>query len=299
MRSSADLGRRLTAWTTALAAAFTLAAAAAPASAEPALWVIHDADSTVYLFGTVHMLRDTTEWKSPKIADAIARSQDLTLEIADLNPAPATLAPIIQKYGVDPARPLSSKLTAQDNVALARLCKLYGLSRPDLEPLQPWLVVLQLSIAPLIKAGYDPGAGPDRLLKASADQRGEPVAGLETMDEQIAYFANLPQDIQIEWLRQAIDEAPKTVTELDALEGAWEAGDVDSIARILNDDMKTAAPSLYDRLLIQRNKNFARQIKAKLAGHGVSFIAVGAAHLAGPDSVQAELEKLGVKVERE
>ncbi|MDB5429277.1 MAG: hypothetical protein JWP35_393 [Caulobacter sp.] len=296
-----DLLSRLKAPFAAAAAALALAAPlalATPAAAEPALWVIKDADSTIYLFGTVHLLRKDVVWKSAKIAKAMADSQDLTLEIADLDPKPADLMPLIQKYGFDFAHPLSSKLSAEDNAKLAKVCALYGMAPSQLDPLRPWVAAVQLSLLPIVKAGYDPSAGVDRVLRAEAIARGEPVGGFETTEQQIAYFASLPPEMELEYLRQTLDQTDQIVSQLDALEGAWEAGDPDAIAKIMNEDMRKQAPALYALLLVHRNEDFAGQLKTKLAGHGVSFVAVGAAHLAGPDSVQAQLAKLGIKAKR-
>jgi uncharacterized protein YbaP (TraB family) len=297
LRLRFPLSRTLAAAAASLALAAPLAMAT-PAAAEPALWVIKDADSTIYLFGTVHLLRKEVVWKTPKIAKAMDEAQDLTLEIADLNPPQDKLLPLIQKYGLDPTHPLSGKLTAEENAKLAKVCTVFGMNPALLDPLRPWLVSLQLSLLPIIKAGYDPAAGVDTLLKAAADARGEPVTGFETMEQQLSFFAGLPPEVEIEYLRQTLDQVDQVVPQLDALEGAWEAGDVDAIARIMNSDMAIKAPRLYALLLVNRNKDFAAQLKTKLAGKGVSFVAVGAAHLAGKDSVQAQLATLGIRAKR-
>lgn len=280
-----------------LAAAFGLATAA-PAAAEPAIWVVKDEDSTIYLFGTVHLLRPDSQWKSPKIAKAMAEAQDLTLEVADINPDPASMMPLMQKYGLDLSHPLSGKLTPEDNARLAKVAALYGMSPAQLEPLRPWLASVTLGMMPIIKAGYDPNAGVERILKAEADARGEPVAGFETMDQQFSYFASMPLDIEVEYLRQTLDQHDRMVGQIDELAKAWEAGDVDALAAIMSGEMRKDSPKLYEVLLVKRNEDFARQIKDKLAGKGVSFVAVGAGHLAGPDSVQEQLKKLGIKAER-
>jgi hypothetical protein len=281
----------------ALGAAASLLFFTGVAQAEPAMWVIKDADSTIYLFGTVHLLRPEAVWKTPKIQKAMDEAEDLTLEIADVDDAQA-MAPLIRKYGLDAARPLSSRLSAEDNAKLETVYKTLGLPPKALDPFKPWMAALTLSVLPLQKAGYDANSGVERLLKASAAARKEPVAGFETAEQQIRYFDDMPEAMQLEFLRQTVDEAPETVARLDSIAKAWEAGDVDAIGREMNDEMKKEAPQVYEVLLTRRNEAFARQIKAKLAGKGVSFVAVGAGHLAGPDSVQVQLAKLGVKAER-
>jgi hypothetical protein len=267
------------------------------AQAEPAMWVVKDKDSTIYLFGTVHLLRPDVAWKTPKIEKAAADAQDLTLEIADIDNQ-AAMVPLIQKYGMDPEHPLSSRLSPEDNAKLDAAYKALGLPPKGLEPFKPWFAALTISLLPLTKAGYDANSGVEKLLKAAADARQEPVAGFETVEQQLKYFDDLPEAVQMAYLRQTLDDYPTTVERLDKIAKAWEAGDVETIGRELNDDMKKDAPQLYDRLLTKRNEGFARQIKEKLAGQGVSFVAVGAGHLAGPDSVQVQLKKLGIKATR-
>src|SRR3954471_4283429 len=79
---------------------------ASPVLAEPALWAIKDEDSTIYLFGTVHVLRPTTQWRSSQIAKAFQDADDLVMEIEQPEDAATTRA-LMLKYGVDQAAPLS------------------------------------------------------------------------------------------------------------------------------------------------------------------------------------------------
>jgi uncharacterized protein YbaP (TraB family) len=274
-------------------------AAVGSASAEPALWVVHGKNnSTVYLFGTVHALRPSVVWKSPKLDKAFAASQELWLEIADVG-NPAAAAPLIQKYGLDlTGPPLSSKLDPAYQAKLAAAAQTVGMSTVQLDRMRPWLAGLALTLAPLVKAGYDPKSGVDVVLKAAADQKGEPVKGFETSEQQVRYLADLPQDQQIAFLKDTLDDFDKASTEFDQVEKIWEAGDVSRLAHELNGDLKAKAPKLYRLLIVDRNTAFAKAIEQKLSTPGVSFVAVGAGHLAGPDSVQAQLAKDGIRARR-
>ena len=126
---------------------------------------------------------------------------------------------------------------------------------------------------------------------------GKPVLGLETAEQQIRFLADMPRAIELALLRSTMRDANKGTFRLTELIDAWKAGDVDGIARIGNDDMRRHEPKLYQLLLVQRNQAWATKIAAMLQQPGTVFIAVGAAHLAGPDSVQVQLQKLGVEVE--
>ena len=288
----------------ALAQAAPATAAAAPAAvlpatgSGPALWVIKDADSTLYLFGTVHVLRPTTAWGSAKVDAAFAAASDVYFEISNPDDQAAIL-PLIQQYGISPQTPLSSLLTPAEIADLDAAAKTMGASAAQLDPLRPWMAGLTLSVAPLIKAGYDPASGVEAILKARAEAGGKSVRGFETLDEQVRVLATLPEDAQLQFLRSTLESFDAATTELDGLVAAWAAGDVAGIQALGVDEMKATAPAIYDALLTRRNAGFADDIQGLLAGSGTAFIAVGAAHLAGPDSVQAMLETRGVAVEQQ
>ncbi|MDB5422065.1 MAG: TraB/GumN family protein, partial [Brevundimonas sp.] len=283
----------------AVAAAVAAPVAVLPATgAGPALWVVKDADSTLYLFGTVHVLKPTTAWGSAKVDDAFAAASDIYFEISNPDDQ-AAMMPLIQQYGVSPQTPLSSLLTPAEIADLDAAAKTIGASAAQLDVFRPWLAGLSLSMAPLVKAGYDPASGVELTLKARAQAAGKPIHGFETIDEQVRVLATLPEETQLEFLRSTLHSFDDAATELDGLVGAWAAGDVATLQKLGVDDMKLEAPAIYEALLTRRNAGFADDIQGLLAGSGVAFIAVGAAHLAGPDSVQAMLETRGVTVEQQ
>ena len=261
----------------------------------PALWVVRDADSTLYLFGTVHVLRPTTAWGSARVDAAFDSASEVWLEISNPDDA-ASIMPLIQQHGVSPDRPLSSLLTAEQFADLDAAARTIGLSGAQMEPMRPWLAALQLSMAPLVKAGYDPQSGVELILKARADAAGKPMRGLETIDKQIGILAGLEEADQLAFLTETLSMFDNAAVELDQLVDGWATGDVDTITRLGVDEMKSASPAIYEALLVRRNTDWADQIQTMLEGSGTVFIAVGAAHLAGDDSVQAILGRRGVTV---
>lgn len=263
----------------------------------PALWSISDADSTLYLFGTVHVLRPDTPWGSAKVDAAFDASQNVIFEISNPDDQSA-LMPLIQQYGLSPQTPLSSLLTPEELADLDVAARTVGGSAAQFDPLRPWLVALSLSVAPLTKAGYDPASGVELILKHRAEEAGKPVTGLETIDRQVEILAGLSQETQLAFLRATLEDFDEATTELDTLVNAWAVGDVETINRVGVLEMRTASQEIYDALLTRRNTVWADQIQTILAGSGVTFIAVGSAHLAGDDSVQEILEARGVEVTR-
>lgn len=262
----------------------------------PALWVVKDADSTLYLFGSIHVLRPTTGWASPRVTQAFDSASDIWFEISNPDDQ-AAIIPLIQQHGLSPQAPLTSRLTPEEFAELDEAAKAIGASGAQMDAMKPWLAALSLSVAPLVKAGYDPKSGVEMALKARAEAAGKPIHGFETLDKQVGMLANLPDDTQLAFLRETLKNYDEATTMLDAMVAAWAQGDVATLDRVAVQEMKSDAPELYKVLLVERNTDWANQIQTMLQGSGAAFIAVGAAHLAGEDSVQAILKSRGVTVE--
>ena len=277
--------------------ASALALAAGSAHAAPAIWVVKGRMRPSICSARCICSRPNADWLTPKIQKAFDASDNLTLEIANIDDE-AAMVPIVMKLGFDAAHPLNTILTPADETKLEAAETALGIPSAQVNVMRPWMASITLTVAPMLKAGYDPQAGVDRELKKMADARKEPVNGFETAEQQLRYFADMPDAEQIVMLRESIDDYPTAMDKIDALEKAWADGDVDKVGEMVNNDMKKDDPALYDLMLVKRNERFADQIVEKLKGAGVSFVAVGAGHLAGPDSVQAQLAKMGIKAER-
>lgn len=259
----------------------------------PAMWVVRDEDSTIYLFGTVHVLKPDVRWRTEKVERAFAASDELILEIREVDDA-AAMTPLIQQYGLDLKTPLSAKLTEADRKRLAEVAEPLGIPVAGLEPLRPWLVSVTLTVTSLTKRGFDLEAGVDRLLKGQATAAGKPVNAFETAEQQMRFFAGFPPEIELQMLRQSMEDIDESVATLDRLANGWAVGDLSLLEDQLVDEMKAEAPDLYRVIIVDRNIDWARQIEEKLKGSGTSFVAVGSGHLVGPDSVQAQLRRRGI-----
>jgi uncharacterized protein YbaP (TraB family) len=276
------------------------AGAQAPAvktEANPAMWQVKGVHGTVYLFGSVHVMKPDVAWETARVKDALKSSDLLYLEVADLGAdAQAQLQPVVMQLGMDAAHPLSGKLTKADLDLLDAALKSLGMPGEQvMEPMQPWLAYLTLSVLPAIKAGYQPDSGIDQKLLAEGKGEGKKVAGFETAEEQLHYLADMPQADQVLLLHQTLVDLPKSADQMDTMVADWTRGDVEKIAAMENDDMKTKYPALYARLLVKRNEHFADVLAGVLKdpASGTVFVAIGAAHLAGPDSVQKMLQAKG------
>ena len=273
-----------------------LLSACSQALADPALWKIQRDGATVYLFGTVHVMPKGAPWHYPQLDRALAASDALYVELVDDDQA--TMQPLVMQYGIDFAHPLSGELDASDEQRLQVAAQTAGVPAQALDAMKPWMAAVTLTVAPIVKAGFDPESGADKKLRQQFASQGKPVKGLETAEQQIRYFADLSQAVQVSMLRSTLDDYAKADTEIVTLVKDWQQGDVDAIAALENSDMRDKYPVLYKTLLTERNQRWAQQIAQMLDDHQTVFIAVGAAHLAGPDDVQAQLQKLGIHVER-
>ncbi|MDO1559074.1 TraB/GumN family protein [Brevundimonas sp. 2R-24] len=279
------------------ALAYEAAAETPAAGSGPALFIVRDHDSTIYLMGTVHLMRPGDDWARPEIRQAFDASSELWLEITNVDDQ-AAAAPLIQQYGLSPQTPLSSRLSAEENARLAQVAGELGLTPQALEPMRPWLAGLLLTNLSLQKVGFDPSQGIDMVVRGWAREADKPVRGLEQMEDQIRLFAEMPEEAQLGFLRQSMDNAEEGVALLDRMADAWRRGDHETLDSAALAEMRRDEPAFYAAMFTARNANWVNQIQEMLSGSGTSFIAVGAGHLAGPDSVQAMLEQRGVTVER-
>ena len=286
---------------TMLAAA--LAALATTACAQerfdPALYVVRDQDSTMYLYGTVHVRPRGTDWGDGDVRSALASADEIWTEIEISPEGDARAQTLAAQLGRAPAdRPLSSWLTTDENARLDALAQRLGLQRAYLEPMQPWMAGLTLSLVPIMQAGYDPESGIDRAIDAYGDANGKTMRSFETIDQQLGLFAGMSDETQRAFLREAIDEAEAGPAMIRDMTTAWEHGDLAALERDVVDDTRNEYPDVYEALFVRRNNAWMDVLVRELQGSGVDFVAVGAGHLLGPDGLVQQLRARGYRVER-
>lgn len=275
----------------------TQAAAPAMKDADPALWVVKDEDTTIYLFGTVHLLKPGLSWFDEAVKKAFDESGELVTELGG-PPDPATVQPLMLKYGVNMTGPtLTEKVPAEKRAAFLKALADLGMPQGAIDRFDPWLAGTQLSMLALVKAGYDPQSGVEEALDKAAKAANKPVSGLETIEQQLGFFDSLSERAQLLMLTEAVDKLDTAAAEFDKLVNEWAEGDAEGLATLMNEALRTS-PELSKVLLSDRNARWADWIKTRLDKPGVVFVAVGAGHLAGNDSVQAMLAKRSVKTER-
>lgn len=261
--------------------------------ARPALWVVKDKDTTIYLFGTIHLLRPGIEWLEGARKTAFDSAKELVLEIGD-EPDAATQIRIAQ-LGLDlNGPPLAEKLPEDIRPKYKQLLADYSAPAAVIDRMKPWLAAVTITSLPLAKLGYDRANGVETQLRKAAQAQGKSISGLESAEEQIGFFNGLSDKLQMALLVDTINEQATIEQSLSRMIDAWVAGDPVLLADELNKSMDDDK-DLKQLLLIDRNQRWADWIKARLQKPGVVFLAVGAGHLAGSGSVQEALKQRRIK----
>jgi uncharacterized protein YbaP (TraB family) len=258
----------------ALAAAIALATPApAPAlpDADPAMFQVSDGDTTVYIFGTFHALDGRADWFNDTVRTAFDQSQELVLET------------IIPDHG--PAAPLPA------------------FQAPRMTPSASFLGTTRMAIDAGRANGMSVGNGADMVLRRAAQLSGKQVDGLETIESQLAMFARMPAAAPSAGKGVAARPAAQTAAgnglsnAMVAMQAAWKRGE-QSIFVAMLDQMQRSSPALYRTMFTERNSRWADWIAGRMQTPGTVFVAVGAGHLAGRDSLLVRLAEMGIESHR-
>ena len=274
----------------------TASATATPTTATPALWKVADEDTTIYLFGTVHILPKGIDWAGPAITGALAESDQLITEIPSGPEADALMQQLVMTKGIlPPGGNLRALLSEEEKAAYEQALGTINVPAPAFDAFKPWMAGLTLTVLPLIQQGYSTDAGVEEELGKLAGPD-KPRGALETIEYQLGLFDGMEQHAQIEFMLEAADTIDEIKPMLDSMIAEWAAGDADGLPEIMNREMTD--PEVAEALLYTRNGNWAEWIDDRLDSPGTVFVAVGAGHLAGERSVQDLLAQRGITTAR-
>ena len=276
-----------------------LAGAACAVPPTPMLWKASKGESTVYLLGSMHFLKDGDYPLSPDVDAAYKDAEKLVFEIspAELN-SPATLALTLQRGMYHDTHKLQDDLSPTTWQELVAYGAKNNLPEVALQKFEPWMASLTLVALESQKMGMKADAGLDMhfMKMASADHK--PAGGFETVDQQLAIFYTSSIKAQEDMLRQSLDEIATFPQEMNKEHDTWRGGDSDAMLAAAKKEF-AKYPELYQKILAQRNRNWIPQIEKMLdGGKDDTLVIVGALHLAGPDGVVHLLQQKGYAVER-
>ena len=282
----------------ALAAAPTPAVPAAGLpDADPALWVVRDDDTTIYLFGTFHALDGKTDWFNDEVRTAFDRSGELVLE-ALIPDDPAAMQPVVMKYALDRSgKTLTSKLSPEAQKALAAELGKIGAPANALDGFRPFFATMTLTMAQMQKLGVTADKGTEAVLRKAAKDAGKPVSELENVEFQIAMFDRISEADQLHMLEQLLESLDTLPSETQRMLSAWNKGDAAGFKAIM-DQSDEQGPAAYKVIFSDRNATWAEWVDRRLDKPGTVFVAVGTGHLSGKDSVQQILVQRGIQAQR-
>ena len=268
------------------------------ARADPPVWRVSGPRVQVELFGSIHLLSDSTLWKTPALMADLARVDALWFEIPLGASAQGEAARMMQAKGLLPAGQTLSSLLPPGLAARVRAqATREGLDPVKLERQKPWLVELELTVVFYLRQGYSEALGVESQVDAAVPASARREA-FETLAEQVRLFADQPVREQVASLKETLDEIDTDPGTFARAADAWRRGDVKALQAEVVDPMRKEDEALYRRVLADRNRRFADRIEQIVrGGSGRVLVVVGAGHLIGPDGVPALLRRDGLRVD--
>jgi uncharacterized protein YbaP (TraB family) len=269
--------------------------------AQPArnfIWKVSGPAGSLYLVGSVHLLTKDYYPLNPAL-DTAFKDSDLLVEEADLGEleAPASQIKLLTRGLLPGNQSLDMVVSAATYALVTKRVGDLGLPIEPLKRFKPWMLALTLVELEWQKAGFEARLGLDRHFYDRAKVDGKIVQGLETVDYQLSLFDKMTKEEQDRMLAESLKDLDKERASVLKLTDAWKAGNAAAVERIVLDDVK-GDPVMYDRLLVNRNRDWFPKLDALLIRNGRAFVVVGAAHLVGPDGLLAMFKAKGYKVEQ-
>jgi uncharacterized protein YbaP (TraB family) len=257
------------------------------------LWEIQGTENSIRLLGSVHFLR-SQDFPLPKaIHDAYADADVVVMEL-DLSALdPIAIQEVMQRLTIDSrGRNLEALMGTRAYHQAHELAAKLGIDLGVFMPYEPWFAALQVTQLRLMQLGFDGSNGVDAYFTRQALQDRKMIRGLETLEFQLDSMDSLPPKAQREFLLQTLEDAANVQEIMDEVVNAWKAGDTATLETELMDGLN-AQPELYERILVQRNKNWASSILALTNDSQDYLVIVGTLHLVGDDSLIRLIEDAG------
>jgi uncharacterized protein YbaP (TraB family) len=261
------------------------------------LWSLQGKTNTVYLLGSIHMLK-ASETLPAAVDSAYADAQALLMEIDMDDLDPEKMQQDVMDLAMQPeGQTLHQQLGPAVYDQFAQKARPLGVDPALLDRFNPWFAAITLVQVQMMKLGLDPNSGVEQRLVRRAAEDHKPIQGLETAREQLEIMARLPDKQQREFLLYSVDDAERMASELDDMLSAWRRGDVAAMAKLMQEGYDEY-PDLYRPLTVERNRRWVPQIEQLLDDKGDYLVVVGALHLVGKDSVIDLLERKGYQVKQ-
>jgi uncharacterized protein YbaP (TraB family) len=258
------------------------------------LWELHGKHNTVFLLGSIHVLRPGDYPLSPAVMQAYASSKSLVMEInlADMD-MEGLQAEMLASAMLPEGKSLPVVLGPKRYARAQALARDVGVELATFDQFAPWFAAEAISQLQLLQLGFQPTSGVEMYFLERARNDGKSIAGLETVHDQIALFEGLSMDAQAEYLVSSLEQARELPKQVDDMVHAWQRGDT----AWFDDQLKSELgrdPVLYQSVLAARNRKWIPKIEALLNDDKNYLVIVGTGHLVGRNSVIDLLKKDGV-----
>ena len=275
---------------------------AAPAPTKrPLLWKVSDADNSVYLLGSFHLLKEADYPLPAEVDRAFEDAEALVFEVdPQAMTSPDSIA-LMQKYmAYEEGKRLSTVLPKATLDKLETMVSAGGGSVAAMDASEPWAVTLGLVMGVTQSMGFRPDLGMDRHLMERAAKSGKPTAGLETVEDQFRAMDSVPYAEQARGLDEFLDNPRKLVQQMGDMHAWWRNGDVARLDAEMRVEMARETPETYRLLNVDRNQAWLPQVEKRLTGSKAddTLVVVGALHLLGEDGLVEQLRAKGYAVER-
>jgi uncharacterized protein YbaP (TraB family) len=263
---------------------------------ETSVWQVRSGDNTVYLGGTVHLLRASDYPLPTEFEQAYAASSKVYFEtdISAMNDM-AVQVQMLQQLMYNDERSLKTVLNTEAYEALSAHTAKVGLPLMMLEKMKPGMVVSTLQVMEFQRMGFTP-EGVDMHFNTKAVADGKAIGQFETLQEQIGFLAAMGEGDESEFILVSLQELEETDTMMQDMINAWRSGDAEALSDLFVASMREEAPALYDSLLLSRNLRWLPEIEALLTDSLTEFVLVGAAHLVGEQGLLQLLASKGYAV---
>lgn len=255
---------------------------------------MHGKHNTVYLLGSIHVLRQSDYPLPPAVLEAYANSKSLFMEVDLDEMGSAQVQSEMLASAVLPEGKTLPDVLGQERYARASaLAHAVGVELSTFDQFAPWFAAEAISELQLTQLGFKPETGVEMYFMAKARNDGKSVAGLETVHDQISLFQSMSLDTQAEYLLSSLEQAHDLAAEVNSMVSAWQRGDTQWFADQMKSELGRDA-RLYDSVLSARNRKWLPKIEALLEGDKNYLVIVGTGHLVGRDSVIDLLKKDGI-----
>ena len=265
----------------------------------PAIWVAKDIDSTLYIFGTVHLLSDDLVWQREDMRQAFDAAGTIFFEVDTGSSGRIDATMLTTKLGLrnDGLR-LTGQLDNYQRNLMEAAANNGDITIAALDGMQPWLASEYLIFAAAQNVGLSSDLSADEALKSRAVRESKNILYLESLETQIRASADLPEEVQLDILTETLERFNSLGEEATEIASQWSVGGTDFLTEKLIHPMKARSPLVFNRLLKDRNKAWAAELSRFMEDSGTGFVAVGTAHLLGEDSLLSELREQGFSVQR-